>query len=95
MFRWVLEGEARTLESDAALKFIFTAQVGGGNPWRRSEVQVSLLLYIFISPIAACCTSFLPTTDDRERALVGTRPLCISLLSDADKISPSRKINSR
>lgn len=69
---------------------------------RRFEVQTlnwryktHFSLCISISPVPAGCTSFLLTADDRERALVGTRPLCILLLSDTGKISPSRKINSR
>lgn len=89
-------------EGDAVLKFIFTAQFGEvrpleevGSPNSTLKIQNSFPRYIFISPIAARCTSCLLTADDRERALVGTRPLCILFLSDAGKISPSKKINSR
>lgn len=102
-FRWALEGEAYTLRERHSCEIDFHSPVWGRDleelwsPSSALKIQNSFLLptYIFISPVAGCCTSFLLTADDRERALVGTRPLCILLLSDADKISPSRKINSR
>lgn len=104
VFRWELEDEACTLRRRCRSEMYLFSQpsLGARGLGRRFEVQAlnesyetHFPLCISISPIPACCTSFPLTADDRERALVGTRPLCILLLSDTGKISPSRKINSR